>query len=179
MRIISGSLSGHQFASPKAASTHPMSEKARGGLFNSLGDISGLTVLDVFSGSGALGIEAISRGAASVLSIESDPIVVKVINQNIASLKLEKNMKVVRAFFKSWSNRNTNDKYNIVLADPPYNRIDLGLPTLLKLPRHLKDNGIMVLSWPGKVEPLILDDIKIVRIKKYGDAQLVFYRKIS
>ena len=72
MRIIAGYLGGRQFNSPRSNRTHPMSDKARGGLFNALGDISGLTVLDAFAGSGALSFEAISRGAESVIAVDID-----------------------------------------------------------------------------------------------------------
>jgi len=70
VRIIAGYLSGRQFNSPRSNRTHPMSDKARGGLFNSLGDISGLSLLDAFAGSGALSFEAISRGTASSVAVD-------------------------------------------------------------------------------------------------------------
>ena len=71
MRIISGVLGGRVFKAPNGNKTHPMSEKIRGAMFNSLGDISGLTVLDAFSGSGAVAIEAFSRGAEHVVAVDS------------------------------------------------------------------------------------------------------------
>jgi 16S rRNA (guanine(966)-N(2))-methyltransferase RsmD len=72
MRIIAGTLGGRTFESPHGRRTHPMSDKVRGSLFNTLGDIDGLTILDAFAGSGALAFEAISRGAEHVLAIEID-----------------------------------------------------------------------------------------------------------
>ena len=71
MRIIAGDLKGREFKSPRGRTTRPMSEKTRGALFNTLGDIEGLSVLDGFAGSGALVFEAISRGAVSALAIEA------------------------------------------------------------------------------------------------------------
>src|SRR3954464_3149409 len=96
MRIIAGRLGGRQFNSPKGHRTHPMSEKGRGALFNALGDISGLTVLDAFAGSGALSFEAISRRAASVLAIDSDKNAQRAIAENIASLGLSRQVKLIK-----------------------------------------------------------------------------------
>jgi 16S rRNA (guanine966-N2)-methyltransferase len=71
MRIIAGTLKNREFKSPHGHKTHPMSDKVRGSLFNVLGDIEGLTFLDAFTGSGALAVEAASRGAASVIAVDS------------------------------------------------------------------------------------------------------------
>jgi 16S rRNA (guanine966-N2)-methyltransferase len=154
-----------------------MSDKVRGGLFGALGDIKGLTVLDTFAGSGALSIEAISRGAKSAQAIEVDITAYKIIVDNIKSLGLEDRIKVTRAFVVAWSTRNQAQLFDLIFADPPYD--DIPYRDLDKLPRHLKDDGTFVLSWPGKMEPLKLTGLSQVHIKSYGDAQLVFYKKIS
>src|SRR5579875_3754006 len=120
MRIIAGNLGGLAFSSPTGHRTHPMSNKVRGGLFNVLGDVSGLEVLDVFSGSGALSFEAVSRGAKSSLAIDIDKNSQKVIQENIVRLRLEDKVKVTKAPFISWSNRNEDQVFDLVLADPPY-----------------------------------------------------------
>ena len=103
MRIIAGKLGGRMFESPHSARTHPMSEKMRGALFNSLGDISGLAVLDAFAGTGACGFEAISRGAGSVLAIEHDTDAFKTIMRNIESLGLEEEVQAVRGRVNGWA----------------------------------------------------------------------------
>ena len=74
MRVIAGRLGGRNFDSPKTQRTHPMSDKVRGALFNALGDLGGLTVLDAFAGSGACSLEAASRGATEVLAIDINPL---------------------------------------------------------------------------------------------------------
>src|SRR5262245_30096392 len=102
MRIIAGRLGGRLFESPHTSRTHPMSDKARGALFNVLGDINDLSVLDPFAGTGALSFEAVSRGAAHATAIESDRLAQKVIQGNISSLGLQNQVKLVRAQANAW-----------------------------------------------------------------------------
>lgn len=106
MRVIAGTLGGRLFASPNGHRTHPMSDKMRGALFNILGDISGLRVLDAFAGSGALSFEAISRGAAVVVAIERDRRAQQTIVENVDSLGIADEIQVVRANAKAWLRKN-------------------------------------------------------------------------
>ncbi|HEX7633168.1 MAG TPA: RsmD family RNA methyltransferase [Candidatus Saccharimonadales bacterium] len=175
MRVISGWLGGQNFESPHGHRTHPMSDKMRGAIFGVLGDIKGLTVLDAFSGSGALAIEAISRGAKSATAIEVDKGAHAVIEANIAKLDLKDRIKAVRAFANAWSTRHQNEQFDLVFLDPPYDHIPYR--DLKVLPRHLADDGTLVLSWPGKAEALKFEGLQIVQQKTYGDAQLIFYQK--
>ena len=177
MRIISGRLGGRNFDSPRGHRTHPMSEKARGAVFNSLGDIKDLTVLDAFAGSGALAFEAISRGAKSAVAIEVDKTAHTVIKKNIATLKIEEQIETIRANATAWSNRHPNAQFDIVICDPPYD--DIQYKILRKLTKHVKQGGILVLSLPGNHEILSLEGLTVILEKDYGDAQLVFYRRIS
>ena len=176
MRVITGWLGGRIFESPHGHRTHPMSDKIRGALFGVLGDIKGLSVLDAFSGSGALAIEAISRGASSAVAIEVDKGAHSIIIKNITALGIEDRVKAVRAFANSWSTRHQAELFDLVLLDPPYDNIPYR--DLKFMPRHLKDTGTMVLSWPGKAEVLKFEGLEIVQQKNYGDAQLVFFQKI-
>ena len=145
MRIIAGFLGGREFQSPPGHRTHPMSDKVRGALFNVLGDIEGLTLLDVFAGSGALGFEAISRGAKYVLSIEIDKTTHSNILKNIKALDIkDSEIKAVRAGAASWSANNSGAKFDLVICDPPYDKLQISL--LQKLSRHLKPKGLFVLS---------------------------------
>lgn len=177
MRIISGYLGGRQFESPHGHRTHPMSDKIRGAIFNMLGDIKGLHVLDAFAGSGALSFEAISRGARSVTALDIDNNAKRTINENIAILDLAERIKFIHINAGTWSNKNRQALFDIVLCDPPYD--DVQLLSLYKLVRNVKPNGLYVLSWPGKIEIPKLKELEIVAQKDYGDAQLVFYRRIS
>lgn len=178
MRIVSGELSGRTFDSPAVNRTHPMSEKVRGALFNALGDISDLTVLDAFAGSGALSFEAISRGANSSVAIDIEKNVITVVTLNAQKLNILNKVKAIRANVSSWSDNNPELQFDLVLCDPPYNKIN---PDLLnKVAAHAKVNGLVVLSLPPSISNLLpLDKYKQLAIKSYGDAQLIFYRKLS
>lgn len=176
MRIIAGDLGGRQFQSPPGHRSHPMSEKMRGALFNALGGLSGLAVLDAFSGSGALVFEAASRGANKVTAIEKAPQVFKVIQDNIAKLGLPDTVKATRANISIWSDNNPDLQFDVVIADPPYD--DIRPKILKKLVRHLKVGGTYVLSWPGREEAPRFDGLEQLKELDYGDSKLVFFRKI-
>jgi len=153
-----------------------MGDKIRGALFSVLGDIKGLTVADLYSGSGALGIEAISRGAKSVVAIEADKVAYATIVRNIQELGLEDVLTTHKMYVHSWLNR-TNNQYDIVLADPPYD--DLQYKTLDKLHQVVKKDGILVYSLPPNARLILPDTCQKLSEKNYGDSTLVFYRKIS
>ena len=174
MRVITGFLGGRIFESPHGHRTHPMSEKMRGAIFSALGDIKGLEVLDCFSGSGALAIEAISRGAKTSTAIEVDKKAHSIIEKNLKTLGLEDRISVVRAYVNAWSTRHQNQTFDIVLVDPPYN--DIPYRDLNKIPVHLKKDGILVLSWPKGVDYYYFEGLQMIRQKSYGDSTLFFYK---
>jgi 16S rRNA (guanine966-N2)-methyltransferase len=177
MRIIAGVLAGRHFESPRTHRTHPMSDKARGGLFNTLGDIDGLTILDAFAGSGALSFEAISRGSGHVTAVEIDKTAHRTIEENIAGLQLRRDrIKAIRANASGWSDNNPDKLFDIVFSAPPYDNLQEAL--VRKLVKHVKPDGLYVLDWPGKTAPPDLDGTELLKASDYGDAQLVFYRKI-
>ena len=178
MRIVAGSLGGRVFDSPNSHRTHPMSDRVRGALFNVLGELDGLTVLDAFAGSGALSFEALSRGAQSVVTIDNDRDAQRVVDRNVQTLELEGKMKLVKASSNAWLNTNPSACFDVVLCDPPYDNLQMNL--LVRLAERVKKNGLIVFSLPPKTDmpiPKTIFELKVV--KDYGDAQLVFYRRIS
>jgi 16S rRNA (guanine966-N2)-methyltransferase len=176
MRIVSGTLGGRTFDAPRGHRTHPMSDKIRGALFNMLGDIDGLTVADLYAGTGAISFEAISRGAASSVAIEADKVAYPVIVKNIETLGLDEQVKTHKMYVHSWVNR-TNDRFDIVIADPPYD--DLVYKTLDKLPELVKPGGVIVYSLPPSARLILPKTCEKLSEKSYGDATLAIYRKIS
>jgi 16S rRNA (guanine966-N2)-methyltransferase len=176
MRIIAGSLGGRQFASPHGNRTHPMSDKVRGALFNALGDISGLRVLDAFAGTGALSYEAISRGAADAVAIDNDKHAQRTLTENVRNLGLQKQVQVIKASAAAWLST-TDEYFDIVFCDPPYD--DLQVSSMQKLAEQVKKDGLLVLSLPPGHEYAFGDAFEHVQTKHYGDATLVFYRRIQ
>jgi len=174
MRVISGALGGRIFQSPKGHRTHPMSEKARGAIFNVLGDIAGLTFFDAYAGSGAISIEAMSRGAKNGIAVDSDMTAWKTIVANFEDLGIGKTVRAVRAGVTTWSGENAELQFDLVFADPPYDDIKLALATLVQ---HVKNDGIFVLSWPGGEDIPSFEQLEQVAHKPLGDIQLVFYRR--
>lgn len=178
MRIIAGELGGRFFAGPDSTTTHPMAERVRGALFNALGDITGMTVLDAFGGSGALAFEALSRGAESAIIIERDKRAQRIIAENIQTLGLDGRAKLIRTGASSWSETSPDAQFDLVLCDPPYH--DMQLSTVSKIITHVKPNGLMVLSYPGRESAPTVNGVVVVdKSKSYGDAALAYYRKTA
>ncbi len=172
MRIISGSLKGRIYASPKSELVHPMSEKMRGAIFSALGDISGLTVLDAYSGSGAVSLESASRGAKNVTAIEANKKAANIISTNIRSLGIS-NIKLICSSVEGWL-RTSNDLFDIVIADPPYDKTNVN--TAIALSSRLVGGGILILSWPAMIDLPVIESLSLIKTKNYGDSQLGFFR---
>lgn len=178
VRIISGEYGGRKIEAPDTGRTHPMSERARNALFNSLGDIvSGAEVLDAFAGTGAIGIEALSRGAHHATFIERDKIAQKVLAKNITLLGAENRSSLIRTTVSNWLETQTGGEFDLIFADPPYN--DPQLSTASRLMGLLKPGGYMVLSHPGRGEILTKTGVVVVDNRSYGNAYLTFYRRES
>ena len=178
LRVIAGELGGRFFESPETSATHPMGERIRGALFNMLGqDVVGKTVFEPFAGSGALSFEAVSRGASSALLLEKEKRAQAVIERNIQALGLSQKTRLVKANCRMWSENNQDTQFDLLLIDPPYH--DMQLSTVSLLIRHLKPNGLMVLSYQGRGPAPTVNGVVVVNTRLYGDAALAFYRKAA
>ena len=175
MRIIAGYMRGRLFEAPSTGKTHPMGEKPRGAMFNALGDIEGLSMLDAYAGSGSLCFEAISRGAKSAVAVEWDKIAYKTLVNNIFDLGLEDKIESHLRSIKAWSVRHVDTKFDIVICDPPYDAV-LAL-AIERLVRHVKSQGLLILSWPSKLEAPPMPGCEIINEKQYAGAIIIFYRK--
>lgn len=173
MRIIAGRYGSRIIKAPRGFRTHPMGERPRSALFNMLGDLQGFSVLDAFAGSGALAIEAVSRGAWEAIATERDPMAYKILKANVEKLGAH-SVKPIKANCKSWSKNNVEKKFDLILCDPPYN--ELQLSTVFALKSHLKPNGLMVLSYPGREPVPEANGVVVVDNRNYGDAALATYR---
>jgi len=178
MRVIAGKFGGQTFDAPNTHKTHPMSERMRGALFNTLGDIEGLTVLDAFGGSGALSFEAVSRGAKTSIITDVDRTAHETIIRNIKKLGVGTSVKAIRINISKWSQGNSTEQFDLVLANPPFDGLKVEL--IERLIRHVKPGGLLVVSWPTRQSAPKLPKLELVGVKEknYGDAQLVFYQKV-
>lgn len=176
IRIISGAYGGRKLEAPDGSRTHPMSERARGAMFNSLGGlVDGAEVLDAFAGTGAVGLEALSRGAAHATFIERDRVAQKVLAANITTLGVEEQVKLVRTTVANWLDTVNDQEFDLIFADPPYH--DPQLSTASKLLSLLKPGGHMILSHPGRGEVPTKNGVVVVDNRSYGNAFLTFYRR--
>ncbi len=178
VRVIAGLHGGRLINAPSTSRTHPMGERIRNAIFNKLHhELQGARVLDAFAGTGAIGIEAISRGAANVVFVEKDRVAQKVLAENLKSLRLyEPEVKLVRSPVASWINTYDGEKFDVIFADPPYWNPQFS--TIERLFGLLKEGGIMVLSHPGKGEvPEGTNEVFVVDDRTYSNAVLTFYRK--
>lgn len=148
MRIIAGRLRRRSLKAPKGRLTRPTSDRVREAIFNlieSRMDIESADVLDLFAGTGALGLEAISRGAVAVTMVEANAAVLKVARDNAAGLGVDDALDAFRADAVAFLERYSGPPFDLILADPPYD-----LDTLHRLPGlalpHLKPHGLFALE---------------------------------
>ena len=175
IRIIAGSLGGRTIIAPAGRKTHPMGERVRNALFNILGDtLKGANVLDAFAGTGSLGIEAISRGAAHATFVEKDRTAYNILVENITTLGIQNKTKAVKSPVASWISTYDGELFDIILADPPYH--DTQFSTVTSLMGLLKPGALMVLSHPGRDECPTRPGVVVVDNRSYGNAALVFFR---
>ena len=168
IKITSGIYRSRAITTP-GGKTHPMGERERLALFNMISDyIPGAVLLDAFSGSGSLGIEALSRGAEEVTFIENNSNAIKTIKDNLAALGAEG--EVVGSKVSTFS---TDKVFDVVLADPPYD--DFRINEVFHLLRFLKEGGVFVLSHPGEVPDL--PGMKLDKSRKYAGATISIYFK--
>lgn len=176
MRIISGQLKGFFIAENKAPATHPMSEKLRGAIFNALGDIEGLRFLDACAGTGMVGFEALSRGAGAVDAVEKDDRAFKELSLNTRTLP-KQYLERYRAFhygIRQFFKKNNLPTYDVMVFDPPYNIVQTD--HFDGTYKHLADGGVMIFSLPSNIEPPRLPGLTPMKQKKYGVAQLIYYK---
>ncbi len=142
MRIISGKYKNKTLRSPNSDNTHPMGERERLAISNMLGDVTGKTVLDLFAGTGALGIEALSRGASNATFVENNPKTLAVLKDNL------KNVKGARIIKCDVYKYKPDENFDIIFVDPPYDKFNIDV---IKFKKFLKENGKLVISSPESI----------------------------
>jgi 16S rRNA (guanine(966)-N(2))-methyltransferase RsmD len=178
MRIIAGELKGRRLAAPPGDTVRPTSDSLRETLFNVLGDsVRGARVLDAFAGTGALGLEALSRGAARVTFVERDAKVIAILEKNIEHCGVRTAVEVVRGSFGGTRRARVSGPFDLVMLDPPY--ASEGLNETLELAASLvATHGQLVLEHSRRREsPASVKTLSRTRLLEAGDSALSFYRK--
>ena len=175
MRIVAGSRRGHRIAAPSGVVTRPTSDRVREAVFSIVGSIEGAAALDLFAGSGAMGLEALSRGAASCVFVERDRAAVRVIQANLEKLRLTGAVVVTGdAAAALREERDRGRLYDLVLVDPPYDEWERHEPRLAELvPAVLEDSGLVVVETAESVEPEI--PLAPVTTRRYGSARITVF----
>jgi 16S rRNA (guanine966-N2)-methyltransferase len=179
MRIIAGQRRGHKFDGPRDQVTRPTSDLVRESIFNILGEsVEGLLVVDLFAGTGALGLEALSRGAERAIFIERNRENAALIRRNIATLRYEDRAQVIVADAYRWAKSfvTTDGEPIVVFIDPPYadyedhpERIGKMLAGLLE---KLPDGSIISSESSRKLDSEILPDLESWDVRRYGGTQI-------
>jgi 16S rRNA (guanine966-N2)-methyltransferase len=175
VRIIAGSRKGHTIQAPKGLETRPTSDRVRENVFNIVAPwVEGARVLDLYAGSGAMGLEALSRGARLAVFVEADPDAVQAIERNLDKLRLTGATVLRRDAVSGLAQEVTaGRKYDLVLADPPYAMTNYD--SLARyLPRVLSDDGLLVLESGAKTEPELLD-LEVRTTRKYGSTRVTVF----
>jgi 16S rRNA (guanine966-N2)-methyltransferase len=171
MRVVAGEFRGRRLAAPRGARTRPTADRVREALLSMLGDVSGARVLDLYAGSGALGIEALSRGAESAVFVERDPRAVAAIERNLESIGLEE--EVVRQDAVRFLAR-TEGMFDLVFCDPPYDSASrLAGPLTEHLPDVTSEDARIVTE-SDKRNPLELP-FPLVTERTYGDTRIAIH----
>ncbi|MBA2293588.1 MAG: 16S rRNA (guanine(966)-N(2))-methyltransferase RsmD [Actinobacteria bacterium] len=176
MRIIAGTHRGRRLAAPKGEHTRPTGDRVREALFNLVGPVEDAAVLDLYAGSGALGLEALSRGARRCVFVEVDGAACKVIRANLETLGLTGALVVQRDAIAALNEETAaRRRHDLVLLDPPYDRwaaVELRLGELL--PQVVAASGLVVVETDARVEPDL--PLELATTRRYGSARLTLFR---
>jgi 16S rRNA (guanine966-N2)-methyltransferase len=175
MRVIAGEYRGRRLKAPPGVRTRPTADRVREALFSILGDVEGLRVADLFAGSGALGIEALSRGAEHATFVEGNHGAVGILKFNLAALGIVEGVEVFEWETVNWLRTVAGSlAFDLVLVDPPYSSAPrLGGPLTELLPGILTPHATIVTE-SDKRDPLVLD-LPLDDERVYGDARLAFH----
>jgi 16S rRNA (guanine966-N2)-methyltransferase len=183
VRVIAGRYGGRRLKAPRGRSTRPTSDRVREALFSLLADVRDMTVLDLFAGTGALGIEALSRGAAGALFVEHDAPAQQALRANLAALELhEPAARIWRADARQalQTARERDETYDLIFVDPPYGKAQAWERELsVALPPLLAPAGRVVVESDRRT-PLLLQmsQAEQEQQRRYGDTTITIYRHL-
>lgn len=180
LRIIAGTHRGRPLVSPSGQSTRPTSGRVREALFSILGDVSGLSVLDLYAGSGAMGLEALSRGAARAVFVEASKAAVACIRENLRVLELEQRARLLPVKVEAAKRTlSESDSFDLVICDPPWADLELAVRELEHwvIARCLVEGGRLVLEHPAKQAPRPLSGVTLEDQRAWGDTGISIFSR--
>ena len=171
MRVVAGEFKGRRLSAPRGVVTRPTADRVREALFSMLADVSGARVLDLYAGSGALGIEALSRGASEAVFVERDARAVAAIRRNLDAIQVAADVRQEDALAFV---RRATGPYDLVFADPPYDFASrVAGPLAEHLPRITSEGALMVTE-SDKRKPLELP-FPLLTERTYGDTRIAIH----
>ena len=180
MRVTGGEKKGTPIKAPAGVRTRPTSDKVREAMFSVLGDVSGARVLDLFAGSGALAIEALSRGAESAVIVEKESAAIGVIRLNTEKAGLTAEVRIVRIDFRSALRKLDRDgeTFDLILIDPPYegDLLDEAAACLTEREVASANCTIVVEHFKKTTPPISICGIPLWKTRDYGQTSLSFYQ---
>jgi 16S rRNA (guanine966-N2)-methyltransferase len=179
VRVIAGSLKHRVLRVREGLATRPTSARVREAVFSILGNLEDLRVLDLYAGSGALGIEALSRGAESAVFVEQDRQAAQCIRENVTALGLGDRTRVLPQAVESALRRlSTTAKFDLVFADPPWKDSERAQKSLECLPVLLSETARLVFEHPRTEQPEIAG-LERTDQRTWGDTGVAFFRRTS
>jgi 16S rRNA (guanine966-N2)-methyltransferase len=180
MRVIAGSHRGRRLSGPEGTTLRPTSDKVREAIFSILGDhVPGGRFLDLYAGTGAVGIEALSRGAAAVTFVESDPTAVQLLQKNLQTCQLLNHAQIHVGQASAFLQRNDwwGGPYDVLFADPPYAALDeVDILIHAWKPGLLSEHAAMMIEQDSRATlPASIDHATLLRRYQYGDTALYLY----
>jgi len=180
VRVIAGTARGCKLEAPEGLFTRPTADRIKETLFNIIAaDLPGCVFLDVFSGTGAIAAEALSRGAGEVLLIENDAAAAKMIARNLAHCSVSERARLItKDYTEALASLQAayNNKFDFIFMDPPYHKNFTARALELVAPL-LADGGKIIAEVGAKEEAPIVPGLTLYREKKFAAATLLFYRK--
>ena len=183
MRIIAGQFKGKKILEPKDKNTRPLKDLVKESIFNIINhsnkfktELNKANILDLFSGVGSFGLEALSRGAENVTFVENYTNVIEILKKNIQNLNLNEKCKIIeKNIFNNLNFDMFNKKFDIIFFDPPFKEKEIpSLISKIYKSKILKEGGLLIIHRHNKENNLLLKDLNILEEKKYGISKIIF-----
>ncbi len=180
MRIVAGTARGRRLVTLEGSSTRPTGDRVREAMFSILGNLDGAIVVDAFAGSGSLGCEALSRGAAFCYFFDNSRSAIEIVRENVKTVSGERRSEIRKCTFEFGLTNHIRHEPDLWLIDPPY-QSNLASKALISMAqsRHVTEGALVVLETSSQATPLSADGFVLEDDRRYGTTRLLFYRRTA